>query len=229
MSTGGRHAASDGSFERSAGGAAGRGAGLLVVAVVLGIALLHAFNKNPYQASSTGSGVARPARGVTTVPSPSAGATAAPTTSSVRPTNTIRVLPANGSGVTGAASRMHDKLINLGYNALAPTNASSANNATTKVEYASGFAGEARALATALGLPDSAAVPIGTPAPVANTLGADIVVIVGQDLAGTPSPTAGGGGGGGTSSTSSPPRTSPPATRTTPTTRHATPTTTIKH
>ena len=41
----GRHAAADGSFERSAGTAAARGAFLLVVAVVLGIVLLQAADK----------------------------------------------------------------------------------------------------------------------------------------------------------------------------------------
>src|SRR5437588_11601373 len=43
-----RHAATDGSFGRSAGGAALRGAGLLAIAVILGIILLRNGGGDPY-------------------------------------------------------------------------------------------------------------------------------------------------------------------------------------
>jgi len=50
-----RHAATDGSFGRSAGGAAARGAGLLAVAVIIGILLLRSGGGDPYSRSvSTG-------------------------------------------------------------------------------------------------------------------------------------------------------------------------------
>ena len=50
-----RHAATDGSFGRSAGGAAARGAGLLAVAVILGVVLLRNGGGDPYsRAVNTG-------------------------------------------------------------------------------------------------------------------------------------------------------------------------------
>jgi hypothetical protein len=96
------------------------------------------------------------------------------------------------------------------------------------VYYNPGFEREARVVAQLLGLPDSAVQPMPTPPPVSDTRGADIVVVVGPDLAkATPTPTP----------------TSPPTTarRTTATTAHsattvhtattvkAATTTTVKH
>ena len=54
----GRHAADDGSFGRSAGGAMLRGALLLAIAVILGVVLLNTFDdgKDPFAQSLVASG-----------------------------------------------------------------------------------------------------------------------------------------------------------------------------
>jgi len=89
------------------------------------------------------------------------------------------------------------------------TNAATASN----VYFNPGFDREARVVAQLLGLPDSAVQAMPTPPPVSDTRGADVIVVVGPDLAKQGNPT---------------PATSPATTihRTPPTTAHAvTPTT----
>jgi hypothetical protein len=156
---------------------------LLIVAVVLGIVLLNHFDKgDPYANVSAGANntvTTRAPRGATTTLPPT-------TTTPLRAPGAIKVLPANGSGVQGAGARLKTLLTTDGYNALAATNATPANKvyATSLVEYAPGLAGEAKALAQTLGLADTAVQPLSTPPPVADTLGADMVVVLGQDLTG---------------------------------------------
>ena len=110
----GRHAAADGSFERSAGTAAARGAFLLVVAVVLGIVLLQAADKGTSSRGlTTGTRATTPP---TTVPTPTTVATRAPAD--------VKVLAVNGTPTAGLVSRVSNKLRTAGYNVLAPTDAS---------------------------------------------------------------------------------------------------------
>jgi hypothetical protein len=180
VTTGGRHTAGDGSFQHSAAGAAGRGALLLVVAVVLGIVLLNHFdNGDPYQATAAGK------TAVTKAPKTTTTLASSVTTTPLRAPGAIKVLAANGSGTQGAGAKLKDQLTTLGYNALAATNATPTNKVypTSIVEYAPGLANEAKALAATLNLPDTAVQPLATPPPVADTKGADMVVVVGQDLA----------------------------------------------
>ena len=90
----GRHAAADGSFGRSAGGAMLRGVTLIAVAVILGIILLRA-TEGPDGLVGT------PDRPGATVPttSPGAGQQTASTPTTIAPIDpsTITVLVANGS------------------------------------------------------------------------------------------------------------------------------------
>src|SRR5205085_8114266 len=75
-------------------------------------------------------------------------------------------------------------LVAKGYNALAATNTTDGKTyATSLIEYSPGFNGEALALAQALNLPETDVVAMANPSPVANALGADIIVVVGKDLA----------------------------------------------
>jgi hypothetical protein len=201
-----RHAATDGSFGRSAGGAAARGAGLLAIAVVIGILLLRSGGGDPYSRSVRTS--ANPAPEVTgQLP------TATTVTVPVRSPADVKVLPANGTSTSGAATNTGNRLKSGGYNVLAASNTT--NPATgSNVFYNPGFEREARVVAQLLGLPDSAVQPMPTPPPVSDTRGADVIVVVGPDLAKATGPT---------------PATSPPPTarRTTATT--AKPTATTAH
>jgi LytR cell envelope-related transcriptional attenuator len=88
----------------------------------------------------------------------------------------IKVAAINGSGVTGAAARLSARLESDGYVVGEPT--SRRVQETSSVLHRPGFDAEALALASSLGLDPSVLEP--TEAPPA---GADLVVVVGQDLA----------------------------------------------
>lgn len=206
MNSGGRHVAVGGSYGRSTSGAAVRGAGLLAIAVILGIVLLQAFDKgDPYRITASNANGVIPKTAVTGRPGGSPLLTVPPsTTTPLRPPSAVKVLVANSSGIPGAAKRVSDSLAPRGYNVLAPTNGTTTDEASTKVEFAAGFDAEARVLSASLGLADSAAIPLATPAPVADTRGADIVVVVGRDLANASSPANAGPSSANTSPSSGP-------------------------
>ena len=176
-----RHAASDGSFGRSASGAAARGAFLLAVAVIMGILLLHAFDR--------GTGAFNTALRTTTPRLPSATFVAPTSTSTVplRAPATVKVLAANGTSTAGAGTLVGTRLKQAGYNILAATNTTKPATVSI-VGFAPGFEREARVVAQLLGLPDTAVQPIPTPAPVADVRGADLLVVVGPDLAARTAP-----------------------------------------
>ena len=192
-----RHAAEDGSFGRSAGMAAGRGAALLAVAVVLGIVLLNAADDPPPDRVAAGAsddddssdtaGTTAPTTSVLTVPP--------------RPPQEVRVLPTNGTAVKGVAGKARDQLQASGYNVLAPTDAQRATS--SNVYFTSqDYEREARAVAAALGLPPEVAVafPSAPPLPVSDGKGANVIVVVGPELAQQLS--SSGTAGGGATSTS---------------------------
>src|SRR5438874_1509260 len=164
-----RHAATDGSFGRSAGGAAARGALLLVVALVLGILLLRSGGGDPYSRSVR---TASPGSPEISTPLPTATTVTVP----LRTPADIKVLPTNGAANTG------NRLKAAGYNVLAATNTT--NPATgSNVFYNPGFEREARVIAQLLGFADATVQPMPTPPPVPDTKGADVIVVVGPDQA----------------------------------------------
>lgn len=176
------HAAQDGSFGRSAGMAAGRGAVLLAVAVILGIVLLNAADDAPPDRISAGAEEEEEggssAETTTTLP-PATLATVPP-----RSPPDVKVLSTNATAVKGVAGRARDRLQAAGYNVLAPTDASRA--ASSNVFFTSAdFEREAQAVASALGLPDTvvAAYPAAPPLPVTDTKGANVVLVIGPELA----------------------------------------------
>lgn len=186
----GRHAADDGSSNRSAGMAVGRGAALLAIAVILGIVLLNAVDDGPTDRVRAGGG-ATPA----TLPPDDASTTlpeVTTTTAAPRAPAEVKVLSANATDVRGAAGKARDVLRTSGYNVLAPLDAKGRVDASV-VYFNAGLEREAQAVAGVLGLPATAAKPLPTPPPVADLRGADVVVVVGPDLAarlvGTPSTT----------------------------------------
>ncbi|HUP70020.1 MAG TPA: LytR C-terminal domain-containing protein [Acidimicrobiales bacterium] len=175
----GRHAADDGSFGRSSGMAAGRGAALLAVAVVIGIVLLNAADDEPSRQVTAGDDVS------TSTSSPETTSSLPGTTSTTlaaRAPKEVKVLSANGTDVKGAARKATDALRAAGFNVLAPVDAGTSVTATT-VYFAAGFEREAQAVASSLGLGVAAVKAMPTPPPVPDIRGANVVVIVGPETA----------------------------------------------
>lgn len=176
----GRHAADDSSFGRSAGTAVGRGAAIIAVALVIGIVFLNAVDDPPQRvvAGDEPTETTLPAEGeedVTTT-------TAIPTTTvALRAPKDVKVLALNGTSTKGVAGKVTDTLRRLGYNVLAPSDAPAAKESTVFV--GAGFEREGAELARVLALSPSAVKPLTTPPPVADVRGANLVVVVGPDLA----------------------------------------------
>jgi len=117
---------------------------------------------------------------------PSATTTTVPahptTTTSTVPPSHVPVLVANASGITGAATAVTTQLQTAGWDLLPPVNAS-AQVTKSNVYYVAGQQKSAAAVATSLQLPASAVVPYTTSAPVSSIGTAEVLVVVGPDLA----------------------------------------------
>ena len=170
-----------------------RGAVLLAIAVVLGIVLLNAFDRVPSSVDVDS------IDGLSTSTTKAAGpaVTAAPVvTSTTRPARApgdVTVLVANGTDVRGLAGLTANALKGIGYNTLSPSDTSRAVD-VTKVQFSPGYDVEARAVAATLGVAPTAveAASPGNAPPVADTLGANLVVILGADIPRTTTTAAGG-------------------------------------
>ncbi|MEY2565815.1 MAG: LytR cell envelope-related transcriptional attenuator [Actinomycetota bacterium] len=179
----GRHAAADGSFARSASVNAGRGAVLIAVAVIVGFLLLHPLDDN-----GNGTGVLaskpRPSGTTPTTPLPTLPTT---TTAAAHAPKDVKVLVINGTTVAGAASRVAQPLKVNGYNVLRAVDASAAVKAATKasaVYYVTrDYEKDAKALQLALALPPSPVTAVPTPPPAVEVSQANVVIVVGPDLA----------------------------------------------
>lgn len=174
----GRHAADDGSFGRSSGMAAGRGAALLAVAVVIGIVLLNAADNEPSRQVSAGGDAT-----TTTAPA-EATTTLAPTTTTLpaRAPKEVKVLSTNGTDVKGAARKATDVLRTAGFNVLAPIDFNK-DVTVSAVYFTAGFEREALAVATSLSLGAAVVKAMPTPPPLADTRGANVLVVVGPEAA----------------------------------------------
>jgi hypothetical protein len=184
----GSHAAGDGSFARSSGIQVGRAALLIAVAVVIGLILLRRTGggvpapvgtNTPTTVgtipttggTSLGGGPATTTRGGTTTP-----------TAALRAPTDIKVLVANGTSTPGLAGKVSNQLHAKGYVTLASVN-STQKPASTIVYFAAGYSGDAIALAGKLSLPSTAVQAMPVPPPVPSLNGANILVVVGPDLA----------------------------------------------
>ena len=179
-----RHAASDGSFAKSAGGAAGRGILLIAVAVLVGVLILrNGFDSGSGSSSppttSSGGGAVTSVATNTTAAGGSTESTA--TTPSTRPANQVKVFVANGAGIQGAAGKAVDTLTPLGYVAVAGNSPNRVQ--TTTVYYTEGYQAEAQGVAAALGAPAASVQPMPTPPPIADIQGAQVLVVLGPDVA----------------------------------------------
>lgn len=171
----GRHAAADGSFGRSAGSAALRGAILIAAAILLGVVLLQATDSpEPFAGIDSGGDAS-------TTTTEADDATSTTTTLAPRPPAEVKVLVANGSGVAGAAGRVRDQLAAKNYNVLAATDATSSASASV-VYFNEGFETEATVLASELATPP-AVQPMPPEPPVTDLRGADVLVVLAADLA----------------------------------------------
>jgi hypothetical protein len=191
----GSHASGDGSFGRSAGIQAGRAGLLIGVAVLIGVLLLHRGG------GPSGTGVPVVVGDTTTLPSTSVssgpvGTTGTTTkssptsaTSQVRAPQDIKVLVANGTTTAGLAGRISNLVHTKGYITLASTN-STQKPAGTVIYFQPSYSADAAALAAKFNLPATAVQAMPSPPPVANLNGANILVVVGPDLANAGSTTS---------------------------------------
>ena len=156
-----------------------RGVVLVCVAVVIGFFVLRAMDNTAADVATVDSTAA------TTATTAKAGAGKTGTTAAkpqARPPAQVSVLVANASGVGGAAAKQTDKLKVAGYKTVAPANAPQGLDlAETQVMAAPGYEADAAKLATDLGKPN-AVKPLATPPPV-SMAGANILVLLGTDLA----------------------------------------------
>jgi hypothetical protein len=174
----GSHAADDGSSRHGAGIQVGRAVILVGIAAIVGIVLLHRGTPGTTRVASaatttTVKGGGAPTRTTVTTPT---------TTVPVHPAAQVKVLVANGSGVTGLAGVISTRLRTAGYDTLASVNANQ-RVAASVVYYAPGYQREAAIVAQSLGLAPTSVQPMPTPPPVASLGTANVLVVAGPDLA----------------------------------------------
>jgi hypothetical protein len=152
---------------------------LFVASTVLLLGVIHpatsaSSSGSPSGTPSTTTSVATGANSSTTSTKPSQASTVPP--------SRVPVVVANASGVSGAAADVTAELKPGGWNLLAPTDAT-ASETSSHVYYLAGFEPEAKTIATTLQLPASAVVPYTTAAPISSIGTAQVLVVVGPDLA----------------------------------------------
>ncbi len=107
---------------------------------------------------------------------------AVPTTTTTTAPPDVPVLAANASGVPGAAGSVTTQLQTAGWDMLPPVNAP-ARVTVTNVYYVAGQKAAAQSVAKALILPPTSVVPYTTSAPVSSIGTAEVLIVVGPDLA----------------------------------------------
>lgn len=193
----GQQATDASSFGRSAGGAMVRGVVLIVVAVLIGVALLNAtdepFTTADDRADEGGTaavgddddeeatiGDSLPEGGTSTTTT-EVTPTSAP--AAARPAAEVTVLVANGSGVGGVAATFTERLGTAGYLTSQPTNVAGGGTVVASAVYfTEGFEAEAEALAATLS-PAPAVAELPEPVPVTDLREAQVLLVVGPDLA----------------------------------------------
>jgi len=162
-----------------------RGAALVVVAVVLGLLLLrNGLDTSEVVTSSKGDSTTKdkgsdgggdPGTTTTTIP--------------LKAPSAVSVIVLNGTSVGGAAGKYSTAIGTAGYTMLAPGDAATKIPAT-QIFFAPGFEREAKAVALAAGAPASL-TPAAMPTPPPGEVGAaNVVVVIGTDLAGVTPTTA---------------------------------------
>ena len=177
----GQHAADDGSFGRSAGGAMARGIALIVAAVLLGVILLRATDSpEPFanidtEASDDGG------EGTTVTTDPTAPTTTPTTVTPAHNPAEVTVLVANGAGIPGLASRISEQLNGSNYVVADPTDTKAPADESA-VFFTPGYEADAAAIAALLSPPPKVA-PLPDPPPVDDMESAHVLVVAAADLA----------------------------------------------
>ena len=178
----GQHAADDGSFGKSAGGAMARGIALIVAAVILGVVLLRATDGTDLDARAAddteddgGSAIDESPDDTVDLPTPDT--TLAPP----RDPAEVTVLVANGAGIGGLAGRIAETLNGANYVTAEPTNTRAPANESV-IFYTPGYEADAAAIAALLSpTPRTEALP--DPPPVESIGTANVLVVAAADLA----------------------------------------------
>ncbi|HEX3840362.1 MAG TPA: LytR C-terminal domain-containing protein [Acidimicrobiales bacterium] len=155
----------------------GRAAILLIIFIIATAVSLRQVNA-PTPAASAAAATTTTVAGATTTSTSHPGATTTTTT----PPSRVPVVVANGSNVSGAAGSISTQLQSAGWQVLPAENATS-NVTASVVYYVAGFQPSAAAIARLLGVPTSGIQPLTSAAPVGAVGSADVVVVVGPDVA----------------------------------------------
>jgi hypothetical protein len=160
--------------------AVGRATVIVIVAIVLGVLLLRVGTRAP--AALSVATTTLPTHGtVTTTSRPQVTTTTASAAATDR--SRVTVLVANDSTVNGVAASYSAVLQRAGWNVLTPVTAKPPVRATSSVYYATGQQAHAEEVAASLGVSSGAVLPVSSSTPVTSTGGADVVVVIGGDLA----------------------------------------------
>jgi hypothetical protein len=176
----GQHAADDGSFSRSAGGAMARGIALIVAAVLVGVVLLRATDGPADFTRVEDSSPVTTDSSKTTVSTPG-DTTPVTTATPARNPAEVTVLVANGAGINGLASKVADKLKAANYVTAEPGNTKAPADESA-VFYTPGYEADAGAVAALLTPPPKVA-PLPDPPPVDDMKSAQVLVVAAADLA----------------------------------------------
>ncbi|HVC70075.1 MAG TPA: LytR C-terminal domain-containing protein [Acidimicrobiales bacterium] len=158
----------------------GRGLVVVVVAVVIGVLLLPSAARAPLPVNANAT------IPTTTTPSTGTGtnsghATTSSTSTTIAPAS-VHVLVANATTTNGVAGAVTTFLSSKGFGTLPATNALVKVTAS-EVFTVGGATADVQAVAAALNLPATSIEPAASSAPVSSSAGANVVVIVGPDLA----------------------------------------------
>jgi len=162
-------------------GSVARGVALVVVAVVIGLLLLRDDDSGSTQVAVGAEGSTEVDEGTEEGSDEEVTSTTS-TTQALRPPSEVKVLVANGSSVNGAAGTATDALEALGYVTGTPANTEAVT--ATVIYFTEGYEAEAEALAEAIGAPATAVTAMPPVAPVDDLQLANLLVIIGPDLAG---------------------------------------------
>ena len=165
---------------RDGGVHAGKAALLIAVVVLIGVLVLH-HSKTSKVGASTSTTRSPAATSTTTAPST--------TTTTLVPPASLKLQVLNGTGSGNLASRWATKLrTSPGYNTLAPDDSTSKVTQSEIFVETPGYLPEAYALASAVGLSQSAVnttvpAPASAPIPATERSKANLVLVIGPDLA----------------------------------------------
>jgi hypothetical protein len=177
----GQHAADDGSFGKSAGGAMARGVALIVAAVLLGVVLLRATDGDQLAVSSDGGTEAVDDGEATPDTNLDVPATSDTTVPPAHNPAEVTVLVANGAGIGGLASKIAETLNGANYITAEPTNTRAPAD-ESMVYFTPGYEADAVAIAALLS-PQPQVASLPEPPPVESLAGAHVLVVAAADLA----------------------------------------------